>query len=323
MVVFALDASREYGQQVARHLNLELAEHEEREFEDGEHKARSLVSVRNQDVFVIHSLYGDAQHSANDKLCRLLFFIGSLHDAGAGRITAVVPYLCYGRKDRKTKPRDPVTTRYLAQLFEAVGMHRMMAMDVHNMAAFQNAFRTPTDHLEARPLFVDYFAKRLGDEPLVIVSPDEGGIKRADLFRQALSEKLKRPLPIAVMEKRRSEGQVSGDALVGDVRGCTALVLDDMISSGTTLVRAARACREHGAERVLAAATHGVFVDEADQVLNDPALDRTIVSDTVGPRALSAETVAKKLEVISTTKLVADAIACAHRGESIVALLEQ
>lgn len=186
-VVFALQASRDFGEKVCAVAGVSLSAHEEREFEDGEHKTRPLVNVRNRDVYVIQSLYGDQQQSVNDKLCRLLFFLGALRDASAGRVTAVVPYLCYARKDRKSKPRDPVTTRYVAALFEAVGTGRVVTLDVHNLAAFQNAFRIRTDHLEARGLFVDHFAPLVQSEEIVVVSPDAGGVKRAEDFRQALS----------------------------------------------------------------------------------------------------------------------------------------
>ncbi|MGH9340200.1 MAG: ribose-phosphate diphosphokinase [Acidobacteriota bacterium] len=154
---------------------------------------------------------GDGDNSSNDKLCRLLFFIGALRDASAGRVTAVVPYLCYPRKDRQTKARDPVTTRYIAQLFEAVGTDRVITLDVHNLAAFQNAFRCQTDHLDSRKLFVDHFRTLLPDEDVVVISPDAGGIKRAELFREALGRAFQRGLPSAFMEKRRSEGKVTGD----------------------------------------------------------------------------------------------------------------
>ena len=132
LAIFALGSSRSLGQQVARHLHAELSPHEESEFEDGEHKMRPLVNVRDRDVYVIYVSHGDESQSGADKLCRLLFFIGTLKDAGAARVTAVVPYLCYARKDRQTKPRDPVTTRYVAQLFEAVGTDRVIVLDVHN-----------------------------------------------------------------------------------------------------------------------------------------------------------------------------------------------
>src|SRR5688572_6269797 len=150
IAVFALNASRDFGEKISAHLSISLTEHEEREFEDGEHKARPLASVRSKDVFVIQSLYGDSQQTVNDKLCRLLFFLGALRDASAERITAVIPYLCYARKDRKSKSRDPVTTRYVAALFEAVGADRVVTLDVHNLAAYQNAWRIRADHLEAR-----------------------------------------------------------------------------------------------------------------------------------------------------------------------------
>ena len=153
MKLFALNSSRDFGKSVAGELGLSLSLHEEREFEDGEHKIRSLENVRNEEVFVIHSLYSDTTESVNDKLCRLLFFIGSLKDASAKKVIVVVPYLCYARKDRKTKPRDPVTTRYVARLFEASGADSIITMDVHNVQAFQNAFRVPTENLEARKFF--------------------------------------------------------------------------------------------------------------------------------------------------------------------------
>ena len=118
--LFSLNTSRDRSEQVAKHLGIALSPHEERDFEDGEHKARPLINVRSQDVYVIQSLYGEPGASVNDKLCRLLFFIGALKDASAERVTAIVPYLCYARKDRKTKSRAPITTRYIAQLFEAM-----------------------------------------------------------------------------------------------------------------------------------------------------------------------------------------------------------
>jgi ribose-phosphate pyrophosphokinase len=133
------------------------------------------------DVFVIQSLYGEPGESVNDKLSRLLFFAGALRDASAGRVTVMAPYLCYARKDRKTQTRDPVTTRYVASLFEAVGVDRVVTIDVHNLAAFQNAFRCRTEHLEARPLFARHLAKTCADDDLVVLSPDveaRSGLRR-------------------------------------------------------------------------------------------------------------------------------------------------
>ncbi|HLN50148.1 MAG TPA: ribose-phosphate pyrophosphokinase-like domain-containing protein, partial [Steroidobacteraceae bacterium] len=139
--LFALEASGDLGRAIAHALGRPLAAHEEREFEDGEHKTRPLDPVGGADVYVVHSLYGGQAQSGNDKLCRLLFFIGALKDAGAARVTAVVPYLCYARKDRRTKPNDPVTTQYVARMFEAVGADAIVTLEVHNPAAFENAFR--------------------------------------------------------------------------------------------------------------------------------------------------------------------------------------
>lgn len=323
MLVFALAASREFGAGVAGTLGTSLAPHEERAFEDGEHKSRPLVNVRGRDVFVVQSLYGEPPpgESANDKLCRLLFFIGALKDAAAARVTALVPYLCYARKDRKSKPRDPVTTRYVAALFEAVGTDRVVTLDVHNLAAYQNAFRCGTDHLEARRLFVDVLTPRLGDAAVAVVSPDVGGVKRADAFRETLARALGRDVPLAVMEKSRSAGVVSGDALVGDVAGRVVVLVDDLISTGTTLSRAAAACRARGALRVIAAATHGLFTGEANTRLAEPALDELVVSDSVSAFRLTDPAARRKLTIVPVEPLLAEAARRIHEGGSLVALV--
>ncbi|MBI3571128.1 MAG: ribose-phosphate pyrophosphokinase, partial [Gammaproteobacteria bacterium] len=302
-ILFALQASRSFGEGVARHLGINLSEHEEREFEDGEHKSRPLVSVRNRDIFVIQSLYAGTQQSVNDKLVRLLFFIGALKDASTGRVTAVVPYLAYARKDAKTQTRDPVTTRYVAQLFEAVGTDRVVTMDVHNLAAFQNAFRIRTDHLEATKLFVAHFASLLKAEPqITVVSPDIGGMKRAERFRQALGRALNRELNVAFMEKARAKDVMRAGRLVGDVAG-TAIIIDDLISTGGTLLHAAAACRESGAEKVYAAASHGIFVGNANRLLSGTELDQVVVTDTIPPFRLDPELAGRKLTVLPAAPL--------------------
>ncbi|HSF15983.1 MAG TPA: ribose-phosphate pyrophosphokinase [Vicinamibacteria bacterium] len=321
--LFALEASRELGERISAKLGIPLSPHEERDFEDSEHKSRPLVNVRGDDVFVIQSLYADERESANDKLVRLLFFLGALRDASAGRVTAVVPYLAYARKDRKTNPRDPVTTRYVAALFEAVGIDRIIVMDVHNLAAYQNAFRCRTDHLEARPLFVEYFASFLGNEELVVLSPDAGGVKRAELFRRHLQHVLHKDISNAFMEKHRSGGIVSGETLVGRVAGRAVIVLDDLIGTGTTLARAAKACHALGAARVLAAATHGIFVGDANRVLGDPALDQVVITDTVPPFRLHPKVRAEKIHVLNIGALFAAAIERVHRGGSLAELLDE
>lgn len=322
LMLFALDSSRPFGELVAQQLGMALSLHEEREFEDGEHKTRPLVSVRGRDVFVLQSLYADRQQSGNDKLCRLLFFIGALKDAAAARVTAIVPYLAYARKDRKSKTRDPVTTRYVAALFEAVGTDAVVTLDVHNLAAFQNAFRCRTEHLEAGKLFVAYFAPLLRAREVVVVAPDAGGIKRADQFRKRLAHVLGKPVGAAFAEKYRSGGVVSGDMLVGDVSGKDVIIIDDLISSGTTLARTALACTDRGAARVMAAATHGLFMADAPTVLEHSALERIVVSDTVPPFRLDQGALKGKLSVLSCTGLLAKAIQRIHDDESVTELIE-
>jgi ribose-phosphate pyrophosphokinase len=322
LALFSLRSGYAYAERVAAKLGVRPAQHEERDFEWGQHKARPLESVRGKDVYVVQSLHGDLEQSVNDKLCRLLFFLGALRDAAAGRITAVVPFLCYARKERKTKPRDPVTTRYVAALFEAVGVDCVVTLDVHDLAAFQNAFRCRTEHLDARGPFARWVAAELRDRDLVVASPDVGGIKRAESMRQALERVLGRPLPAAFVEKRRSEDVVSGEALVGDVSGRSVLLVDDMISRGTTLARAAEACRKGGAREVIAMAAHGAFVTEASRVLAAAPLDRIAVLDHIPPFALDRELVAARLTVLDGAGLVAEAIRRMHQGGSLVELLE-
>jgi ribose-phosphate pyrophosphokinase len=317
---FALNASREFGQRVAEALRVPLSAHEEREFEDGEHKARSLENVRGRDLYVLQSLYGDPAQSANDKLVRLLFFVGALRDASAGRITAVIPYLCYARKDRKTKTRDPVSTRYVAAVLEAVGTDHVVTLDVHNLAAYENSFRIPTDHLEAKRLFVDYFSPLVAEEDVAVVSPDVGGVKRAEAFREGLERRLGRPVGRAFMEKQRSAGVVSGDRLVGEVAGRTVIIIDDLISSGTTLARAAAACT--GARQIYAAASHGLFAQKAGEVLGASAIGQIVVTDTVPPFRLESPAARGKLKILGTAPLFAETIRRMHSGGSIVELLE-
>jgi ribose-phosphate pyrophosphokinase len=316
LALFALQATAELGRAVAQSLGQPLAPHEERAFEDGEHKVRPLHAVGGADVYVVQSLHGGPDESANDKLCRLLFFIGTLKDAGAARVTAVVPYLCYARKDRRTKPNDPVTTRYVAGMFEAMGTDCIVTLEVHNPVAFENAFRCRTVALTGTPLFVEH-VRALGDELMSVVSPDTGGAKRAELFREALDAALGRPVGKAFADKHRSAGVVSGDLFVGDVAGTTALVIDDLISTGGTLLRAARAARKAGARRVIALVTHGLFMPGAADVLADPSIDRLVVTDAVPAFRLPQTSVRDKVTVLPSAPLLATAIRRLHQGEAL------
>jgi ribose-phosphate pyrophosphokinase len=320
--LFALQTSRSWGEAVAAELGIELAPLEERSYEDGEHKARPLASVRGRDVFVLQSLYGDAAQGVNEKLCRLLFFIGALKDASAGSVTAVVPYLPYARKDRKTKVRDPVTTRYVAALFEAVGTDRVVTLDVHNLAAYQNAFRCRTEHLEAAGMFARHFATRLDGRPTVVVSPGAADMRRTEQFRQRLASTLRRPVAAAFADDDAAEGTMGNERMVGDVAGRCAIVIDDMIGAGTTIAQTVRACRAGGATEVYAAATHGLFVGDAASVLAEPGLDGMVVTDSVPPFRLPPGPVRDKLQVLPTAALFAAAISRMHAGASLTELLE-
>ena len=322
LCLFALSESRSFGASVAQALGQPLSDLVERDFTDGEHKTRPAVNVRGRDVFVIQSLYSDPERSVNDKLCRLLFFLGALRDAAAARVTAVVPYLCYQRKDRKTQPRDPVTTRYLAGLLESVGIDRVLAMDVHNLAAYQNAFRCRNDHLEARPLFVEHLHSRIGDADPVVLSPDEGGMKRVNRFAQGLRAALGRDVPTAFVEKLRSKDGVTGGTLVGDVADRVAIVIDDLISTGTTIRQAVQACAVNGARDVYAAATHGVFVGNAAAKLDVPALSSVLVTNTIPPFRLDGTDVAEKVTVCDAAPRFAEAIQAIHDGGSVTRLNE-
>lgn len=319
-MLFALNATREYGEAVSRNLGIRLSPHEEREFEDGEHKTRPLVNVRGHDVFVVQSLYADAAASINDKLVRLLFFVGALRDASAASVTAIVPYLSYARQDRRVEAGDPITTRYTAALFEAAGADRVVALDIHNRSAFDNAFRCRTVHLEATGLFVEHFAKALGRRDITVVSPDSGGVARAERFRAMLAKRLGRPVGSALMEKFRTDGAITGEAFAGDVRERVAIIFDDMISTASTVARAARVCHERGAVEVFAAATHGLFAGRAAALLLQAKLQGIVVTDSVPSSRLDAVEIDTDVTILETAPLVAAAIKQIQADDSLAAL---
>lgn len=308
MLLFAPNHSAALARRIADALGTSLSACEEREFDGGEHKMRPLVEVRGQDVFVVQSLYGDAHASANDKLCRLLFFIGALKDAGASRVTACLPYLAYARKDRRTQPHDPVTTRYIAALFESVGVDRIVVLDVHNEAAFDNAFRCETIRVEAADEFADQLALQDAASRVVVASPDTGGIKRAQRLREVLERKLGRSCDFAFMEKRRARGVVSGETFTGDVVDSNVLIFDDLIASGTTILRAAQAARRAGARRVDVVATHAAFVSEAARLFDEGGPDTVTVSDSIALSETFEALRGDRLKVCSIAPLFARTI---------------
>jgi len=320
MKIFALNGTMALGRAITADLRVALAEHEERDFEGGEHKARPLVSVRGDDVFIVHTLNGSPEGSVNDKLCKLLFFAATCREHGASRITAVVPYLAYSRKDRQTKSRDPVTTRYVAQLFEAAGIDVVVTLDVHNLAAFQNAFRCATVHLDTRKIYSEVIANLSGSERLLILSPDAGGIKRAQLLREYYERVSGNEAQLAIMEKRRSGGVVTGHLFAGDVEGANVFIVDDMIGTGKTMLRAAEACRQRGANSVYALATHALFDRGCEAVLAHPAIDRTIVTDTASPYHISEDVLRNCVEVVGSAPLFAETIRRLHAGAPLATL---
>lgn len=318
-LVFALGADRRFGEAIAARLGVEPGAHEERDFPDGEHKLRPLVEVGGRDVYVVHDLARDDRQSPNDKLVRLLFFIGALKDAGAGRVTAVTPYLPFARKDRRTKPRDPVSMRYVAALFEAVGADCLLTLEIHNLAAFENAFRAcRAENLPSARVLAEQVLPIVGERPVVVVSPDSGGAKRANLFRTVLEERLGRPVGNALLEKHRSGGVVSGSLFAGEVAGCVAVIVDDLISSGGTIVRAAEACRARGAVQTIAAAAHGLFADGAPALFGPQGPDLVLVCDAVAVRPVADPA---RLRTVPAAALFADAIARLHGGEPFYELL--
>jgi ribose-phosphate pyrophosphokinase len=320
MRLFALEGSEALGSAVAAAAGVPLDPIEQREFAGGEFKSRPLVSVRHEDVYVLHSLGGPGQLSPSDRLVRLLFFVGACRDNGAARVTVLAPYLAFMRKEQQTKSRDPINSRYMAALFEAVGTDMVVTLEVHNPAAFQNAFRCPSIHLETTGLLSEAIRTIADRAPVVVVSPDSGGMRRVHRLREMLSTELGRPIGLAMMEKHRSEGIVSGGLFAGDVAKSTAIVVDDIIDSGGTMLRTAEACREHGAHRVFAMATHGLFSPGSAELFESAAVDSVFVTDSVAMGSLPSGS-EKKISILSCAGLIGGTVQRLHSGGSINRLL--
>jgi ribose-phosphate pyrophosphokinase len=320
----SLSESRALALAVADEAHLPLLPVEERRFDGGEFKLRPLESVRGRTVFVLQSLAGRRDTSACDRLLRLLFLVQGLRDAGA-RPVAVVPYLAFARKDRRTQLRDPVSSRYVAELLEAAGVRRVIGLDVHNVAAFDNAFRVPTDHLSALPMMVDHFARTLPDGArITVLSPDVGGIKRAQILRERLASRIGRDVELAFVEKRRAQEVVSGGRLIGEVGGREVIVLDDLCATGGTLLRAARTCLSAGAASVQAAVTHLPLAAGHDAVLAADEISRTVATDSVCDPYISARAAAEpgKLTLLSIATLIGEVLRSMVDGRPIAPLLE-
>ena len=320
-MVFALGDSHAFGDRVCSGLGTNLSAIEERSFSDGEHKLRPMLTVRGRKVHVIASLHSGSTDSVNDILCKLLFFISTLKTNGAERVIAHIPYFAYSRKERQTKPRDPVTSQYVAKLIEAAGADCVVTLDVHNVAAFQNAYRIGTVHLDSRRLFAEEILRRHGTSALCVMSPDPGGVKRAQLFREMLEARSDSVVTFAFAEKRRSGGIVSGSMFAGDTAGRTVIIVDDIIASGSTMLRAAEAARQSGAVRVVVCAAHALFTSETDQVIADSAIDVVLVTDSIPPGRLTSKPAIEKTSIIGAGQLFANCIQALEGRSSIAQIL--
>lgn len=320
MLIFDLTPYLPLGGDIAQVAGYPLCAVETRDFKGGQHKMRPLVSVRGGDVFVIAALHATGELSVNDHLIRMLFFIAACRDHGAARVTAVVPWLPYARKDRVTKARDPVNSRYVAQLFEAVGTDTLITVDVHNLAAFQNGFRCRTVNLDTVRLFSSEVASSAGDAPVTILSPDLGGAKRAELLRQAVELVRNRPAGFAVLEKHRSGGVTSGELFAGEVADHDVWIVDDMIESGETMLRASEACHLRGARSVRLMATHALFDRVAMTRLLGAATTSLTVTDTTGPIASPAPDPGPRQ--ISVAPMIGHCLARMHNGQGTSPVLD-
>ena len=335
--IFGLDGSREYAENVANHIGISLTPHDEKLFPDGENYAKSASgrdgNVRGANVFVIQSLYGDDKETVSDKFMKLSIMCGSLRDASARNVIAVIPNLGWARQDRKVDSREPISTKYIAKMLQAVGVSRALFVDVHNLAAVQNAFDTPIDNLEAKKLFATHFAKKLiNSKKIAILSPDAGGMLRAHQFRGALVKELKRIrnetvldeiIEIAVYDKIRVKGVVKGGRIIGDIDGADVIAIDDMISTCSTMSKGCSVIPNHGGKLVGIAATHGLFCGDAnkhvDAILKSNDCE-IVLADTVDPWRLSEEN-KKRLTFVSTAEMMAEAIMRIHHGTGSISEL--
>ncbi len=321
--VVALTECRELAAAMAASAGLPLAAIEERRFEGGEFKLRPLESVRGRTVFALQTLSAGADFPIAERLVRFLFLLYGLRDAGASQRVALIPYLAYARKDRRTQLRDPVNTRYVAQLLEAAGIDRLIALDVHNPAALDNAFRVPVDHLTALPMMVDHFARRLGSTRLTVLSPDVGGIKRAQLFRELLQRRLDREVELAFIEKRRALDVVSMGALIGGGSGRDVIVIDDLCATGGTLTRASELSQRAGAAAVHVAVTHTPLEAGLRALVEAPGIASILVTDSVGFLSRWPAAASSKLTVLPVAPLFGQALHRILSHQPVAPLLER
>jgi ribose-phosphate pyrophosphokinase len=308
MLVFSGRSNPRFTQAVCDNLSLELGRLEVVRFSDGELSVDIGDNVRGRDVFVVQS----TSAPGNDHLMELLILIDALKRSSAGRITAVIPYFGYARQDRKLKPRVPITAKLVADLISTAGAGRILTMDLHS-GQIMGFFNIPVDNLNALPVMMPYIKERYGTENVTIVSPDAGGVERARYYATRLDN-----AAIAIIDKRRSgPNMVAEMKVVGDVSGKTCVVIDDMIDTGGTLVKAGATLLKEGASKVIACCTHPVFSGTAVQRLKDSSFEEIIVTDSIAiPNSMQFP----KLKVLSVAPLFAEAIQRIHSDDSVSSL---
>ena len=308
--IFSGSANRPLAEAIATFLDKPLGDAILREIPDGETFIKINEDIRGRDIFIVQPTCAPQ----NDNLMRLLLFIDAAHRASAERITAVIPYYGYARQDRKDEGRVPISAKLVANLLETAGADRVLTVDLHAYQV-QGFFDIPVDHLLAEPVFVEHY-RRMALTDLVVVSPDVGNVKMARVYADALDSQL------AIIDKERFSGtDVRAAALIGSVADRNVLVVDDMITSGSTLAEAAVLLRAQGALEVHAAATHAVLGAGAVGRLAEAAIDSIAVTDTI-PLAEEAKNL-RKITVLSLAELLGEAIKRIHMHQSVSQLFPQ
>jgi ribose-phosphate pyrophosphokinase len=311
LMVFGGRASMELAAKIATQLDVDLGHVKLETFSDGEVYCRYEESIRGADVFLVQSTAGNEAHglTPNDALMELLLMIDAAQGASAHRIIAVTPWYGYARQDKKSAPREPISARVVAKCLEGVGVDRVLTMDLH-AGQVQGFFHVPVDHMTAMPMLTQWFMDQPLSEELVIVSPDAGRVKVARNFARKIG------VHWAVMEKERPAQQVAEIGyVVGEVKGKTAVLVDDMIDTAGTLCAAARTVLDEGAARVIATATHGVFSGPAFERLayENSGIERIVVTDTIPLRPGAPD----NITVLSTAQTLADSIRRIFADDSV------
>jgi ribose-phosphate pyrophosphokinase len=277
MMVAAGRASQDLGSKIAERLGVQLTDAGLKTFTDGEVYCRYEESIRGADIFIVQSIVGNAQHDmdVNDSLMELLVMTEAAVGASAHRVIAVTPWYGYSRQDKKSAPREPITARLVARMLETAGIDRLLTMDLH-AGQVQGFFSKPVDHMTAMPILTQFVQDNLPHDDLVIISPDAGRVKLTRKFAQKIGA------PYALLEKERPAQQVAEIGyVIGDVKGRTAVIVDDIIDTGGTLSAAAQTVIDEGAKSVYAVATHGIFSGRAFETLAASPLAGIVVTDTV------------------------------------------